>query len=205
MEAADVSFPGSSGCPGARCRDGIGVMRELRVIAIDGSAGSGKSTLARGIARTLGVPYVNTGVMYRALTLTALQNGVDPDDGDALAELTRGLRFSLGTGTPPEVQVEGSPPSPALESGWVEDPRLAGRVDIRRFGAHASCAAGARVAQRRGRGSRHRHGGLPRRPREAVPDGIRRHADRAARRRTGSRGSNGRIPRCTGATRGTPS
>lgn len=96
-------------------------MTQLRVIAIDGSAGSGKSTLARGLARTLGVPYVNTGVMYRALTLAALEAGVDPDDGDALAELTRGLRFSLGTGTPPELQVEGSPPSPALESGWVEE------------------------------------------------------------------------------------
>jgi CMP/dCMP kinase len=96
-------------------------MTELRVIAIDGSAGSGKSTLARGIARTLGVPYVNTGVMYRALTFAALEAGVDPDDGNALAELTRGLRFSLGAGTPPEVQVEGSPPSPALESGWVEE------------------------------------------------------------------------------------
>lgn len=96
-------------------------MTELRVIAIDGSAGSGKSTLARGLAGMLGVPYVNTGVMYRALTLAALEAGIDPDDGDALAQLTRGLRFSLGKGTPPELEVEGSPPSPALESGWVEE------------------------------------------------------------------------------------
>ena len=44
----------------------------LRVVAIDGAAGSGKSTLARGLARALGLPYVNTGVMYRALTLEAI-------------------------------------------------------------------------------------------------------------------------------------
>ena len=128
-------------------------MRELRVIAIDGSAGSGKSTLARGIARTLGVPYVNTGVMYRALTLTALQNGVDPDDGDALAELTRGLRFSLGTGTPPEVQVEGSPPSPALESGWVEDhvSQVARHPQVRELMRRAQRALGSPNAVVEGR------------------------------------------------------
>ena len=96
-------------------------MTELRVIAIDGSAGSGKSTLARGLARELGLPYVNTGIMYRALTLAALEKGVDADDGDSLAQLTRELRFSLSTGTPPELEVEGSRPSPALESGWVEE------------------------------------------------------------------------------------
>jgi cytidylate kinase len=96
-------------------------MTELRVIAIDGSAGSGKSTLAQGLARTLDVPYVNTGAMYRALTLAALVAGIDPDDQDALAELTRGLRFSLGAGTPPELEVDGAPPPPALESGWVEE------------------------------------------------------------------------------------
>jgi cytidylate kinase len=96
-------------------------MSGLQVIAIDGSAGSGKSTLARGLARALGVPYVNTGVMYRALTLAALEAGIDPDDGAALAKLTRGLRFSLGKGSSPELEVEGSPPSPALESRWVEE------------------------------------------------------------------------------------
>ena len=47
------------------------------IVAIDGAAGSGKSTLARGLARTLGLPYVNTGLMYRALTWLALQRG-DP-------------------------------------------------------------------------------------------------------------------------------
>jgi CMP/dCMP kinase len=92
----------------------------LRVIAIDGAAGSGKSTLARGLAEALGLPYVNTGIMYRALTLAALDAGIDPEDGDALAELMSRLRFGLSDGTPPEIEVEGAPPSPALESERVE-------------------------------------------------------------------------------------
>jgi cytidylate kinase len=92
----------------------------LRVIAIDGSAGSGKSTLARGLAEALGLPYVNTGIMYRALTLAALDGGVDPDDGPALARLMSRLRFSLSSGVPQELEVEGSSPSAALLSDRVE-------------------------------------------------------------------------------------
>ena len=76
MEAADVSFPGfvdTLRALGASVED-VDVT-ELRVIAIDGAAGSGKSTLARGLAEALGLPYVNTGIMYRALTLAALDGG----------------------------------------------------------------------------------------------------------------------------------
>jgi cytidylate kinase len=90
------------------------------VIAIDGAAGSGKSTLARGLAETLGLPYVNTGIMYRALTLAALDAGLDPDDGPSLAGLMSRLRFGLSNGDPPEIEVEGSPASQALESERVE-------------------------------------------------------------------------------------
>ena len=84
-------------------------MTRLEVIAIDGAAGSGKSTLARGLAEALGLPYVNTGIMYRALTLAALDAGLDPDDGASLAELMSRLRFGLSDGHPPEIEVEGSP------------------------------------------------------------------------------------------------
>ena len=90
------------------------------MIAIDGAAGSGKSTLARGLAETLGLPYVNTGIMYRALTLAALDAGLDPDDGPSLAGLMSRLRFGLSNGDPPEIEVEGSPASQALESERVE-------------------------------------------------------------------------------------
>ena len=60
-------------------------------MAIDGAAGSGKSTLARGLARGAGLPYVNTGLMYRALAASALDHEVAADDETALVELTRGL------------------------------------------------------------------------------------------------------------------
>ena len=65
------------------------------VIAIDGAAGSGKSTLGKGIALAIGLPYVNTGMMYRALTAAALKAGISIDDEGALVELTRDLRFSF--------------------------------------------------------------------------------------------------------------
>jgi cytidylate kinase len=93
---------------------------QLRVIAIDGAAGSGKSTLARGLAETLGLPYVNTGVMYRALTLAALDAGIDPDDGDALARLMSRLRFELSDAATPEIEVDGAASSLELESQRVE-------------------------------------------------------------------------------------
>jgi cytidylate kinase len=95
-------------------------MTSMHVIAIDGAAGSGKSTLARGLARALGLPLVNTGTMYRALTLAALDGGVDPDDGPGLADLMSRLRFRLSTDASPELEIEGSAPSPDLESDRVE-------------------------------------------------------------------------------------
>jgi cytidylate kinase len=116
-------------------------MTRPRVIAIDGAAGSGKSTLARGLAGALRMPYVNTGVMYRALTLAALEAGIDPDDGAALANLTRGLRFGLSAGPAQELEVEGSSPSPALESARVE-------AQVSRVARHPEVRSLMRVAQR---------------------------------------------------------
>jgi CMP/dCMP kinase len=90
-----------------------------RVVAIDGGAGSGKSTLARGLAERLGLPYVNTGEMYRALTAAALRAGVDPDDGDALVQLARGLRFRVTEPPDAHLEVKGWPRS-VLHSAAVE-------------------------------------------------------------------------------------
>jgi cytidylate kinase len=89
------------------------------VVAIDGAAGSGKSTLGRGLAAALGLPYVNTGLMYRALTRAALDAGVDLDDGEALAELTRRLRVRVSIGDRPELEVEGYP-APLLHTAEVD-------------------------------------------------------------------------------------
>jgi len=59
----------------------------MRVVAIDGPAGAGKSTVGRALARRLGWIYVDTGAMYRAVTLRAMREGLDLEgDGDDLAE-----------------------------------------------------------------------------------------------------------------------
>lgn len=72
------------------------------VVAVDGPAASGKSTTARQVADRLGLLYLDTGAMYRTLTLAALRAGVDLDDGEALARLARQHRigFGLRTGRP---------------------------------------------------------------------------------------------------------
>jgi cytidylate kinase len=68
------------------------------IVAIDGPAGAGKSTVARAVADALGVGYLDTGAMYRALTLVALREGVPTDDGPALAEMAREHPVSLENG-----------------------------------------------------------------------------------------------------------
>ena len=63
------------------------------VIAIDGPAGTGKSTVARRVAQTLHAGYLDTGAMYRIVTLAVLDAGIDPHDERAVAELLPGLTF----------------------------------------------------------------------------------------------------------------
>ncbi len=65
------------------------------VIAIDGPAGSGKSTVAKLLANRLGYFYVDTGAMYRALTLKALERGMNFNDETALVELARDTDIRL--------------------------------------------------------------------------------------------------------------
>ncbi|MDD4891714.1 MAG: (d)CMP kinase [Phycisphaerae bacterium] len=59
------------------------------IITIDGPAGSGKSTAARQLADRLGVAYLDTGAMYRAVALAAVRAGVDPADADAVTAVAR--------------------------------------------------------------------------------------------------------------------
>jgi cytidylate kinase len=75
------------------------------IVAIDGPAGSGKSTVARGLARRLGFTYVDSGAMYRAVTLLALERGADLDDGGALARLAREASIELRDGEQESLQV----------------------------------------------------------------------------------------------------
>ncbi len=70
---------------------------ERFVIAIDGPSGTGKSTVARKVAASLGAGYLDTGAMYRVVTLAVLKAGVDPKDDDAVAQLLGELSFESPT------------------------------------------------------------------------------------------------------------
>lgn len=70
----------------------------LRVVAIDGPAGSGKSTVAQAVGAALGLPVLETGAMYRALTWAVLRDGIDPRDGEGVAALARRVRIEVGPG-----------------------------------------------------------------------------------------------------------
>jgi cytidylate kinase len=73
-----------------------------RVIALDGPAGSGKSTVARGVARALGLPYVDSGATYRAATLAALRHRADLSDAEAVDNVvaTASIDLSLDPDAP---------------------------------------------------------------------------------------------------------
>jgi CMP/dCMP kinase len=84
---------GSGGESGSR--RGLGL-----VVAVDGPGGSGKSTVAKAVARRLGLRYLDTGAMYRAVTQLALEQRIDLEDPTAVAELAE--RAVLTPGTDPD-------------------------------------------------------------------------------------------------------
>lgn len=65
------------------------------VVAIDGPAGTGKSTVARGLAAALGSTYLDTGAMYRVVTLAVLRSGVALDDIDGIGAVAQGVEVSV--------------------------------------------------------------------------------------------------------------
>ncbi|GJF09329.1 cytidylate kinase [Mycolicibacterium cyprinidarum] len=66
------------------------------VIAIDGPAGTGKSSVAKGLAISLGASYLDTGAMYRIVTLNVLRNGVGLGDASAIAAIADGIELTVG-------------------------------------------------------------------------------------------------------------
>lgn len=66
-----------------------------RRIAIDGPSGAGKSTVGHALADAIGATFVDTGLLYRALTLAALERGIDVEDGPALGELAERCRIEV--------------------------------------------------------------------------------------------------------------
>ncbi|WP_066911465.1 (d)CMP kinase [Mycobacterium interjectum] len=65
------------------------------VVAIDGPAGTGKSSVSRGLARALGARYLDTGAMYRIVTLAVLRAGVDPADAEAVGSVASQVQLSV--------------------------------------------------------------------------------------------------------------
>jgi CMP/dCMP kinase len=83
---------------------------ECFVIAVDGPAGSGKSTAARGVARALGLRYLDTGAMYRALTWWLLSHHLDTTDPETVARHADEPLIEVGT----------DPEAPAITVGGVD-------------------------------------------------------------------------------------
>ncbi len=67
------------------------------IVAIDGPSGSGKSTTAREVARRLGYGYLDTGALYRGVAVACLRDGIDHDDVEGIAEMTRTVVLDIST------------------------------------------------------------------------------------------------------------
>jgi CMP/dCMP kinase len=92
------------------------------IITIDGPAGSGKSTAARKLAAELEIPYLDTGAMYRAIALKAINAGAPLDNPAALTELARATRIELNCGpTYVRVVMDGHDVSEAIRSMRVSE------------------------------------------------------------------------------------
>lgn len=87
------------------------------IIAIDGPAGAGKSTVARRVAEALGIRFLDTGAMYRAVTLRAREAGLDPRDDGACGALAE--RLDLAFDEAGAIRIDGEPGEPHIRSEGV--------------------------------------------------------------------------------------
>ena len=119
-------------------------MTAVDVVAIDGPAGSGKSTVARRLAAELGFRYIDTGAMYRAVTLAALGRGTDLGDPEALGEVAGSveLAFARAPDGSTRMLLDGEDVSEEIRT-----PELTARV--RHVARAAPARARMRVEQRR--------------------------------------------------------
>ena len=80
-------------------------MQSKPTIAIDGPAGAGKSTVAKAVARNLKIDYLDTGAMYRAVTVVALQKSYDLHDEQSLANLIKNLDIEVKSSEKEETRI----------------------------------------------------------------------------------------------------
>src|SRR5438445_11219075 len=74
------------------------IHKHAMIVTLDGPAGAGKSSAAKALARRLGFEYLDTGAMYRGVTLAVLRAGIDPRDQDGLSRLLAELTLEMPPG-----------------------------------------------------------------------------------------------------------
>ena len=92
------------------------------IVTIDGPAGSGKTTVAHQLASRLGLDSLDTGAMYRCVTLIVIDEGLDPGDPDSIVESISRHRIDFDwTSTPPEITLNDRRIDPRLRESDVND------------------------------------------------------------------------------------
>lgn len=120
----------------------------MTVIAIDGPAGAGKSTVARRVAEQIGIPYLDTGAMYRCVALQALREQIDPQDMSRVAEIAESIEITLDG---PHVGLNGED-----VSSLIRTPEVASIVSL--IAAHSPVRDALRLQQRQW--VKHMNGGV---------------------------------------------
>jgi len=88
------------------------------IIAIDGPAAAGKTTVAQEVARRLDATFLDTGAMYRAVTLAVLDRGLDPSDAESCARVAREVELSFDESG--RIRIDGRPGEPDIRSPRVD-------------------------------------------------------------------------------------
>ena len=123
-------------------------------MAVDGTSGSGKSSTSRGVARRLGLAYLDTGAMYRAVTWWMLRHGVDVHDAEAVAERCEEPRIESGTDPlQPTISVDGEDVAVAIRQDDVNAavspvsavPRVRARMQVMQRAIIEQAVAGAGI------------------------------------------------------------
>jgi cytidylate kinase len=118
------------------------------IIAIDGPAGSGKSTVAKALAKRLGFLYIDTGAMYRCVTLAALRRKIDFEDAAQIEQVAREIKIRLEAGESRlNVYLDGEEVENLLrtpEVSWLTSQKTANAPGVRQALVSQQQALGAR-------------------------------------------------------------